>query len=96
MEEKRKMAEGSERKNDWAAASRKFPILEANGARHKLDWVCTTSSPPVHEREVFMRSPKDLALEIYQEAYDMSMKGPRRGGQSSWMGGEGGKRRLPV
>jgi len=33
MEENRKMAEGSERKNDWAAASRKFPILEVKWSR---------------------------------------------------------------
>jgi hypothetical protein len=31
IEEKRKMAEGRERKKAWAAASRKFPILD-----HKL------------------------------------------------------------
>jgi len=33
MEENRKIAEGSERKNDWAAASRKFPILAVKWSR---------------------------------------------------------------
>jgi hypothetical protein len=33
MEENRKMAEGSERKNDWAAASRKLPMLEVKWSR---------------------------------------------------------------
>jgi len=28
IEENRKMAEERERKNDWAAASKKFPMLE--------------------------------------------------------------------
>jgi hypothetical protein len=36
MEENRKMADGSERKNDWAAASRMFPILKVKCKRAKL------------------------------------------------------------
>ena len=51
-----------------------------NGKGHKLHRVCTASSPPVHKREIFVRTPKDLALEIYQEAYNMFSEG------SNWMG----------
>src|ERR1700733_4444729 len=31
-----------------------------------------TSSPPVHEREILVRAPKDFIFKIYQKAYDAS------------------------
>jgi hypothetical protein len=37
------------------------------------------SSPPIHEREVLVRAPKNLTFEIYQKAYDTSTKWEREG-----------------
>jgi len=66
MEEKRKMADGSERKNDWAAASRKLPILEQNGSGpRELDLVYAQQAHLPFTNEKFLCARRRISLSKY-------------------------------